>query len=302
MQTKIDIALEIHHITVMNAVQSFLRIAMAGKSPHTKKWYSFRLDLLSRFLGETRALADVLEVDLIQYREMLEKKKLSPDTLFGYIRAVRRIFKWLHVRGITSINIAADINLPPLPKRGKKGIDDKHVKMILAAAKKQSVRDYAMLLFFASSNARRGGVSNLQLKNLNLSAPEPQRRQVQVFEKGGKERTVIMDEQTYKAMKAWLKVRPAGSQYVFVTKKGKPLALESINKIISRYKTRLGIKEPCSPHQWRHRWFRRMLQNHMPIGQAAQIGGHQNIKITHEFYGQFAMPELQEAYDRYFKP
>jgi len=111
-----------------------------------------------------------------------------------------------------------------------------------------------------------------------------------------------MDDETYRAMKAWLKIRPAGSQYVFVTEKGKRLALGSIAEIIDRYKARLRITAPCSPHQWRHRWFRRMLQNKMPMGQAAQLGGHQNIKITYQFYGQFAMDELQESFDRYHKP
>lgn len=299
IQTKIDI--QIHHVSVMNAIQSFLRIAMAGKSPHTKKWYDFRLDLLARHLGETRPLADVLEIDLIQYREILEKKRLAPDTLHGYLRAVRRLFKWLHKRGMITADISADIHLPALPKRGKKGIADEHADKILESAKQNSPRDYAMLLFFATTSARRGGVANLKLQDLNLTANEPYCRRVQVFEKGGRERTVIMDAETFEAMKNWISIRPAGSQFVFVTEKGKPLALGAIAEVIDRYKARLGIKESCSPHQWRHRWFRRMLKNRMPIGEAAQIGGHNNIKITYEFYGQFAMDELQESYDRYFK-
>lgn len=275
---------------------------MAGKSPHTKRWYDFRLDILARYLGETRPLADIMELDLVRYREMLEKKTISIYTIHGYLRAIRRLFKWLHKRGVISMDISADIYLPSLPKRGKKGISDEHANMIIAAAKKKSPRDYAMLLFFASTNARRGGVANLQLKDLNLNSPGPQCRQVQVFEKGGKERTVIMDKKTYHAMSKWIKVRPRGSQHVFVTKKGQPLALGAVAEVIDRYKMRLGIKEPCSPHQWRHRWFRRMLKNRMPIGEAAQLGGHQSIKITYEFYGQYAMDELQESYDRYYKP
>lgn len=78
MLIQTDQMVQVHHITVMNAVQSFQRIALSGKSPQTKKWYSYRLDLMARSLGETRLLLDVLEVDLIQYREFLERKKISP--------------------------------------------------------------------------------------------------------------------------------------------------------------------------------------------------------------------------------
>jgi site-specific recombinase XerD len=300
--TKTKLDLQIHHVTMMNAVQTFLRIAMAGKSPETKRWYSLRLNAMSHGLGEERLLLDILEVDLLTYREALEKRKITPDTLHGHLRAMRRFFKWLYQRGMIAANISTDIHLPQLPRRGKKGISDKHAELILEAAKQNSPRDYAMLRFFASTSARRGGVCTLRLSDLSLDAPEPFCRQVQVYEKRKKERTVFMDKETFEAMKEWLKVRPDGSQYVFVTQDGKPLALSSISEVIDRYKARLGIKEPCSPHQWRHRWFRRVLQNHMPIGQAAQIGGHQNIKITYEYYGQYAMHELQESFDRYYDP
>lgn len=300
IQTKVTV--EIHHITVMNAIQSFMRIALAGKSPHTKKWYSFRLDLLARHLDETRPLIDVLEVDLLQYREGLEKKNLSPDTLHGYIRALRRLFKWLHRRGIITVNIAEDIHLPKLPKRGRKGISDKHAMMILDAARQHSKRDFAMLLFFASTSARRGGVSSLKLSHLNLDAPEPECRRVQVIEKGNKERSVFMDKETHQALIDYLEVRPGNSDFVFVTPKGKPLKPSAISEVLDRYKARLKISGPCSPHQWRHRWFRRLLQNKMPPTQVAQIGGHSSVQITYQFYGQFASDELQEAFDRYHKP
>jgi hypothetical protein len=40
----------------------------------------------------------------------------------------------------------------------------------------------------------------------------------------------------------------------------------------------------------------------MPLTQAAQIGGHESVQLTYQYYGQFASSELQEAYDKYFMP
>jgi len=162
------------------------------------------------------------------------------------------------------------------------------------------VRDYAMLLVFQSTSARRGGVSDIKLSDLNLDQPEPDCRKIQVVEKGQKERTVMMDKETYNALIEWLKIRPQGSEYVFVSDKGEKLKPNSISEVIRRYKERLGIKGPCSPHQWRHRWFRRILSNGMPLGQAAQLGGHETTTVTHQFYGQYAIKELIESYDKYF--
>jgi site-specific recombinase XerD len=302
MSSNIDLMVHVHQVTVMNAIQSFMRIALAGKSPQTKKWYSYRLDLMARHLGETRPLIDILEVDLIRYRETLEARKISPDTFHGYLRAARRLFKWLYKRGIMLANIAEDIELPKPPRRGKKGIADNHVALILEEAKHHSTRDYSILTFLESTNARRGGVATLQMSAINLDEKEPKCRQASVIEKGNKQRTVIMSDETMHALRAWLDVRKSSSPYVFVSESGKPLNPDSVSEIVDRYKKRLHIKAPCSPHQWRHRWFRRMISNGMPLAQAAQLGGHESTNVTYQFYGQFALDDLQTAYDRYYKP
>ena len=302
MLNNITFDIEISEITILLAIATFQRIAMQGLSPETKRWYRCRLSLIAEALGETRRLCDIMEIDLIRLREKWEKQNLSIHTLHGYIRALRRLFHWLHQRGIVTVDLVKDIPLPKLPKHGRRGISDEHARQILEAAKQWSVRDYAILLVFASTSARRGGVAGLKLADLRIREPEPFCRQIQVIEKGGKQRTVIMDNETLRALCAWLDVRPQGSEYVFVSDTGKPLQVNSISEIIDRYKQRLRIVGPCSPHQWRHRWFRRVLSNQMPLTQAAQLGGHKNTSITYQFYGQFAVSELQEAYDKYYKP
>ena len=293
-------AVTVHQVTVMLAIASFLKVALQGRSEQTKEWYRSRLRLLARFLGETRFLFDVLEMDLIDWRESIERQGLSAHTIHGYIRAARRLFRWLYKRGMISADIAGELRLPSLPRRGRSGITDEHAVLILEEAKRWSVRDYAMLLFCASTNARRGGVAALRMADLNLSADEPLCRRVQVFEKGQRERTVVMDSDTLSALRAWVAVRPPGCEQVFVTAEGKPLRVASVSKVIDRYKARLGIRGRCSPHQWRHRWFRRMLSNRMPLPLAAQLGGHESVELTFEYYGQFAVDELQEAYDRHY--
>ncbi|MBI5297973.1 MAG: tyrosine-type recombinase/integrase [Chloroflexi bacterium] len=302
MQTDKNILTDVQQTTVMHAISSFLRIALQGKSQETKTWYQARLRLVAQVLGETRPLADVLEIDLIKLREHWESQKLSPHTLHGYIRAVRRLFKWLYRRGFIVVDLSADIELPRLPKGGRKGITDEHAVLILEEAKRNSPRDYAMLLIFASANARRGGVADLKLTDLSLDQPEPLCRQIRVIEKGNKERTIIIDDQTIAALHAWLAVRPDGSEYVFVKADGEKLKVNSVSEVLDRYKQRLGITGHCSPHQWRHRWFRRMLSNGMPLAQAAQLGGHENVNVTYQYYGQFAIKELQSAYDKYYRP
>lgn len=292
----------IRYVTVTNAISSFLSIALMGKAEQTKIWYRDRLSLLASVIGKDRPLSEILEIDLIAWRESIEKRNLSPDTIHGYVMATRRLFRWLFKCGIISMDLTTELYLPRLPRRGRKGISDENAQRILDEAERHSTRDFAMLLFMASTSARRGGVAGLLLTDLRLDQSEPFCRQARVFEKGQKERTVIMDALTISALRVWLAIRPAGSDHVFVSVEGMPLTAEAVSEVVDRYKRRLGLVGNCSPHQWRHRWFRRMISNRMPLAQAAQLGGHESVDITYRYYGQFAFDELAEAYDRYFKP
>jgi site-specific recombinase XerD len=99
-----------------------------------------------------------------------------------------------------------------------------------------------------------------------------------------------------------LKIRNNECDHVFTTPKGEPLTAAGISEILDRYKTRLKIKEPCSPHQWRHRWCRKRIQEGMPLPQVSQLAGHKTITVTADFYGTFAFDELHQAFDKYYKP
>lgn len=308
-------------VTLSQAIDAFLRIEMLGKSSETKAWYRRRLEPLARDLGQERVLSGIMEIDLLDWYERLSARDkryvggssrpevqggLSKDTLHGYVRACKRLFKWLHAKGILQADISADLQLPKLPRRGKKGISDAAAREILSASK-GNPRDYALLKFIESTGIRRGGAAHLLLSDLDLENSDPRkRRRVTVHEKGDKTRTVVMSQSAMEAMEAWLAVRPCiADDHVFLGQRPgeawRPLSESGISGVIRRYKESLGIPGKASPHQWRHRWCRKRLQDGMGIKQVSQLAGHESIGVTAQFYGEFAMEELQDAYDKFYR-
>ena len=75
----------------------------------------------------------------------------------------------------------------------------------------------------------------------------------------------------------------------------------SVSEIITRYKRQTGITGKVSPHQWRHRLGRKLTQAGMPLGLVSQTLGHASVVVTNDFYGIFAVDELQNAVDHYYK-
>lgn len=289
-------------INLHMAIETFLQIETVGKSPKTKAWYRDKLFNFANQIGGKETRINTLnELDLITWYERLEGSKIKPDTKHGYIRAIKKFFRFLHRRNILGIDIAQDLKLPRLPKRARKGISDQAASKIINAAR-QNARDYALLNFLESTNARRGGIADLRISNLFLDQPEPFCRRAIIHEKGDIDRTVIMSAEAHRALTHWLQIRPHRCDHVFTTAKGKPLTTAGISEILDRYRERLKITEPCSPHQWRHRWCRKRIQDGMPLPQVSQLAGHKSITVTADFYGTFAIDELHQAFDKYYKP
>jgi site-specific recombinase XerD len=215
---------------------------------------------------------------------------------------VKRLCKWLLRKGLSTVDLAEDVALPRLPKRGRAGIGEANVRAILQAAK-GNARDYALLRFLEATGCRRGGIANLLLSDLNMDSPDNRlRRRATVREKFDKSRTVIMTPNALIALEAWLLERPAiPDEHVFLGRENgedwHPLAPDGVSEIVDRYKERLELVGPCSPHQWRHRFCRKRAQEKMSLGQISQLAGHDDPSITVKFYGEFTVDELQDSYD-----
>lgn len=298
-------------ITLGNSVSTFIETALLGDSSANVRWYRARLRLFVKALGEDRDLESISERDLIVWYKTLEERTeaepptLSVDTFHGYVRAVRRLFKWLYERRVTVTELWPVLKLPTLPEQERKGINDANCTKLVAAAREASVRDYAILLFIRDSGARRGGVASLKLTDLSIDEPEPHCRRVTVHEKGKRVRKVFLTPEALEALLAWLAVRKSPTQYVFIderpSKHGCGLKPGAISQMIGRYKEKLGLSGPCSPHQWRHRFARVRLIDGMPLNLVSKMLGHKSVIVTAKYYGNLTVDELQNTYDEHTK-
>lgn len=300
-----DLLTGVRTISLGEAVQTFLRVELSGSSSETVLWYRRRLETLAADLGTARPLVSIFEADLLDYQARLgtRQRKLSTATLRGHVRAIKRFFRWLHRKNVLPVDLSADMKLPRIPRQGKKGIADNSVRAILAEAK-TNVRDYALLRFLEATGCRRAGVAGLLLSDLNLDHPDPRiQRRALVREKGDKERTVLLTPGALAALRAWLSARPqVADDHVFLGREPgegwHALTPCAVSGILRRYKVRLGLTGPCSPHQWRHRFCRKRLQEGMDLSRVSQLAGHEDPTITIKFYGGFAVDDLQDGYDQ----
>lgn len=301
-QTPRQVLGEIGEASLFDVIATFLKIDLADKSQATAKWYRNRLLALGEYLGFERPYSEITEADLLIWHAWIcsRERGLARDTQRGHVRACKRLFKWASDMGGTpdpAMRLQAG-----LPRRFvRRGISESNFNRMVEAAREKP-RDLALILFLAASGARRGGAANLCVADLDLDA-----RQAIVREKGDQEGTVYLTEDAVEALKAWLKVRPACKDgHVFLGRRNGEdwhgLTPDGISEIFERYKKRLGLTGPCSPHQFRHRLGRRLSERGVTLGTIAQIMRHKDPSVTVLHYGGLGNHEVQYVYERALDP
>ena len=293
-----------------DALARFLLSLEGVKSVQTVAWYRRRLSSLVAFLGDAPVESVSID-DLRRWRAGLAartsryehhpfrheplKGGLSPFTLHGYVRAARRWFAWLFDEGLLPANPAARLELPKLPRAGRKGLSLLEMQRMIEAARSAGIaRDYAVVMFLACSLCRVGGLVGLRLGDLDL-----ERGRALVREKGEKERTVYLERHAVNALRAWLVLRPdVPHDFVFVGRRGLPMTGNGVYQMLKRLAAVAGVKK-FNPHAWRHGGARAMKLAGAPTGVVRQILGHEDERVTEAFYGDLDDEELAACHAQY---
>lgn len=289
--TGIFLGTDVKQVGVSDAVDAFLE-SLALKS-ETVRWYGCRLRSLPDL-----PIGELMAADLVLWRREIASGR-SPYTVAGYCRAVRRWLDWCYELGLLMIDLTPVVVMPRLPRIGRRGIKDVDLKRMLDAAHGHK-RDFAMLHFLRATGARLGGLCNLRLGDLMND------RRVVVFEKFDKSRIVFLDRVAEQALEGWIVERcliDCETDHVFVgrsnsCKSWHKLAGSSVRSRFKLWAEVAGVSEDFTPHQFRHRFGRRLTEQGIPLGVVSQLMGHSGVGVTVRHYGQFAVGQLQNLFDR----
>ncbi len=161
-------------------------------------------------------------------------------------------------------------------------LTEKELLAILSTAKKESVRDFAMILVSYKHALRASETASLTLNDLKDGCLDVKRKknslhtiQTLMPHKG----EPLLDE--VKALRAWLKVRPGdGSKALFTSQKGGALSREQVHRIFKGIAERAGIpQDKRFVHILKHSRATHLVGT-MDIALLRQLLGHRNIQNT----------------------
>lgn len=156
----------------------------------------------------------------------------------------------------------------------KRPFSDTDREMLLRNCK--TLRDKAMMEFLYSTAVRVSELKNLNIEDIRWSSKD-----LIVYGKGGKERTVYLNERTNLYLQEYLQSRTDNNPALFVGTR-KPynrLTKAGIEDMIRRTGRRAGV-EKAHPHRFRGTALTNALNRGMPLQEASILAGHAKTETT----------------------
>lgn len=216
-----------------------------------------------------------------------QDRGLSGHTINCYLRSLRIFFSWLVSEGIMESNPFDRVKIPRPPRKVIATFTDSQIQQLLAAIDIRSpegFRDYTIILTLLDTAMRVSELCHLRLDNVWLEDGS-----LKVLGKGNKERLIPIGRQVQRLLWRYInrhRPEPAAPScnFVFLTRDGRPLTKDRVEKIIAYYGKKAEISGVrCSPHTLRHTAAIRFLRNGGDVFSLQKILGHASLEMTRRY-------------------
>lgn len=234
-------------------------------------------------------------------------KDNSYSTINKYLQQIIQFLRFL--------NIKVDIQLPKDNSKNKKikYLRPEEVNEVLKTIPNELVRDKAIIQTLYRTGLRVSELCNLKKQNLDINSID-KAIAIYVHEgKGGKDRTVYIDDKTLKLINTMIYKRSIKNivneeGYLFTNKMGNRLSERSVQKIVKKHAIatdrrlalegkQTNLKERLTPHTLRHSFTIFLLNyGNKPINEVQQLLGHSNISTT-QIYSKVDDKRIKHSYE-----
>ena len=269
-------------------------------SPHTTRSYCSDLEQFFGFFGETD-LSRIDHLSLRQFMGHLMALKVNRSSIARKLSAIRSFFKYLHRRGILKNNPARLVATPRREKRIPAVLTADDAQRLMEAPRGKGaeqdsaeLRDRAVLEALYSTGIRASELTGMDREDIDRHGGL-----IRVRGKGRKERIVPIGVKALDAIDAYLgrKTTGADNPAVFTGPAGKRLTPRTVQRILEKYRKKLGLQQKASPHTLRHSFATHLLESGADLRAIQELLGHASLSTTQR-YTHLNLDSLMDTYDK----
>jgi len=234
-----------------------------------------------------RSIQLLTRQDVLEYKDSLLNKGLTPLSVCSYLGAVRRFYTWAEGEKMYP-NIAADIHNPKKSATFKRNhlTEDKSKELLSYYQEQGNLRDFAIVNLILRCGLRTIEVVRLNVEDITFKGEQ---RVIKIWGKGRdtKEDFVILSDKAYLPIKNYLATRKGvrGGEPLFVSSSvrnmGERLTTRSIRMICKDGLVAVGLdgREFCS-HALRHTTACLLLKNGASVEDVQGVLRHTSPATT----------------------
>ncbi len=253
---------------------------------------SYGIDV-REFLGFIQSeRTDVQDVDhqiLLKFLEHLTQRELRGGTKRRKMEAVKTFYRAMKKLGILEDNPVADFHdMPKARDAAARVLTEMEYRslrdVVNGSLRKSGVRDYAILELALQTGLRRSEICSLTIDDIKFSTRTTVGYAQVQKGKGGKARSVVLNNAAQKALKEYLALRPkdTGHSQIFLNNRLKPCNPAAISAIFKKYMKKAGIND-ASFHSLRHTFATHSLRKGTNIIVVQEALGHQSLTTTQKY-------------------
>ena len=279
------------------AVESFLALLAARRSPRTVDAYRRDLADLTAFLGASPAGASNEDID--SWVASLRARGQAATSIARRVAAARTFYRHLVLLGVRADNPAADVDLPRRRRRLPRTLSAAEIDKLISAANgvaPRQLRDRALVELLYGAGLRVSEAVGLDRGRVDLD-----NRLVRPLGKGSKERIVPLGREASEALRRYLS---RGRPYLdrrhrpelFLNAQGGALTRAGAFLILRKLAERAGLEpELVHPHLLRHSFATHLLEGGADLRSVQEMLGHADLATT-ELYTHVSDRRRRETY------
>jgi integrase/recombinase XerC len=260
-----------------------------GVSPHTVRAYERTLTDLLHHVDEP-----LDGIDRIAVRGFLAAagRGRSPSTVARHLACLRTFYRWMLREGHCAVSPVEHVRTPKVGLGLPRVLSERESGQLLdrSPVGPHGVRDLALLELLYGAGLRVSEAEALDVADVQLDEGLVHVR----AGKGGKQRLVPMGAMAVAAVRAWLTVRVAQHDGLFVNSRGGGLTSRSMRRVVRARALEVGISG-AHPHALRHAFATHLLDSGADLRGIQELLGHASLSTTQR-YTHVSVRGLMDVY------
>ena len=293
----------------MNLVDGFISYIEAERrySPLTVRNYRRDIADFLEFIGVDKESFDPNAIARADVEEwivyLFEKRKLKAQSVNRSVATLHSFWKWMLGHGHANRDIVSVISQAKTPSRLPVFVSESRMEDVVALLRDdiaseefERLRDAVIVLLFYTAGLRLAELSNLKIGDISADY-----RTIRILGKGEKERIVPLIGRMGEILKKYFSqfssqnICIGQKKALILSKKGEPISVRTIQRIVDRKLKGAGIQGKTSPHTLRHTFATHLLNEGADLREIQELLGHSSLKAT-QVYTHTNIEKLKEVY------